>query len=109
MANENIQEARIAGQTDDEEEIANQTYDPVRYRGPRIAEIRQRYPGISKKIIPDSLISMSDAELDEREMKLEHDYGFVQSEIRFIMKHKPSLILDQDDPAMPSAKGLNTL
>ena len=52
---------------------------------------------------------MSDEEIDEREYKLEQEYGFVQSEIRFIMKHKPSLLLDQDDPAMPSAKGLKVL
>jgi len=52
---------------------------------------------------------MSEDDIEESELRLEQDYGFVQSEIRFIMKHKPSLVLEQDDPAMPSAKGLKVL
>jgi len=37
---------------------------------------------------------MRNSEIEERESKLEEEYGFVQSEIKFIMKHKSSLILD---------------
>ena len=52
---------------------------------------------------------MRNSEIEEREQKLEEEYGFVQSEIKFIMKHKSSLILDQDDASKPNAKGLNVL
>ena len=52
---------------------------------------------------------MRNSEIDERESKLIEEYGFVQSEIKFIMKHKSSLILDQDDASKLNARGLNVL
>ena len=63
----------------------------------KIKQLADRYPGLKPIDVPQKLIDLSIEEIQRLEQSLKSEFGFLKEEIRFVMRHKPSFILWQEN------------
>lgn len=69
---------------------------PSRDRKQKLRLLSERYPNLKPNQVPARLIEMSFDEIESLEKQLLDKYGFASQELKFVMRHKPTFVLDQD-------------
>jgi len=59
-----------------------------------LRQLSERYPNLKPNQVPARLIEMSFDEIESLEKQLLDKYGFASQELKFVMRHKPTFVLD---------------
>jgi hypothetical protein len=81
----------------DEVDMEEASSEPKMSRHQKLKLISGRYNGLKPNDVPPKLVDMSMEEIIKLEENLRQRYGFAKAEVKFIMRFKPSVLLNQDN------------
>ena len=68
--------------------------EPKLSRHAKLKQISGRYNGLKPQDVPPKLVDMSMEEIIKLEENLKNRYGFAKAEVKFLMRFKPSVLLN---------------